>query len=275
MSAILPSGVIKATRFNPRILMLYGVPKVGKTTILAQLPGLLELDLEKGAEALDIMRIPIASIDGPTIMNQDGSVAFTSMMQVVRDIEAVGMKEFQQTGKMPKPPYKYIAVDTLDKLEDFCEVSATVGYKSTTLGKKFEGKSVMELDHGLGYYYMRNEVLGMIDRMAMITEHLILISHVKEKNLSKGGIEVSVRDISLTGKLGQMVAAKADAIGYLYREVGKPGEDDKLMVNFETSEGTVMGARLKRLAGRRFEFDWNEIFLKEAPKVESPATVQS
>lgn len=268
MSNILPSGVIKAIRFNPRILMLYGVPKVGKTTVLAQLPGLLVLDLERGAEALDIMRIPINSIEGATVMNTDGSVAFTSMNQVIADIEAIGIAEYQKTNRMPKPPYKYIAIDTLDKLEDYCDASATAKYKATTLGKKFEGKSVMELDHGLGYYYMRNEVLGMIDRMAAVTEHLILISHVKEKNLSKGGIEVSVRDISLTGKLGQMVAAKADCIGYLYREPQGTGKADKLMINFETSEGTVMGARLQRLAGRKFEFNWEEIFLKEAPKVE-------
>lgn len=98
----------------------------------------------------------------------------------------------------------------------------------------------------------------MIDQLSMYCKHLILISHVKEKTLDKGGVAVSYNDISLTGKLGSIVCSKCDAIGFLYRQSGKP-----LMVSFETLESSVMGARFPHLAGKKFEFDWNQIYIQE------------
>jgi hypothetical protein len=259
MQSILPQGKLAATRINPRISLFYGVPKVGKTTMMAQLPNHLLLDFERGSEALEAARVPIGSIDGPTVFNEDGSVAFTSVHTVIQQITAIGIAEFQKTGKKPKPPYKYLIVDTVDKLEELCEGTATRKYKESVLGKKFEGNSVLELPNGGGYYYLRNEVMEYVNQLAAVCEHLILVSHVREKNLDKGGIAVEVRDISLTGKLGKIVCAKADVIGYMYQDSGTK----KLMVSFETYESSVMGARFPRLAGQRFPFDWDKIFLPE------------
>lgn len=256
---ILPTEKAKPTRVNPAICIFYGPPKIGKTTKLGELENCLILDAEKGTEAIAAMRIPINSISGPTMDNADGTLAFTSVDTVYNKIVAIGMAEFEKTGKKPKPPYKYLAVDTIDKLEDFCEVTATQKYKNSVIGQKFEGKSVIELPMGSGYYHLRNEMMLYIEKLAGICEHLILISHIRDKNLNKGGVDVSVRDISLTGRLGQMVCAKADIVGYVYRESG----NKDLMVSFETLEDTTMGSRFPRLAGKRIPFDWNQIFLPE------------
>lgn len=260
MSSVLPQNRLAPTRVNPKISLFYGLPKVGKTTLLSLLESCLILDTEGGADTLNVMRIRISSISGPTIYEEDGvTVKSTSMDQVYRDIVDYALQETARTGKKPKPPYKFLALDTVDKFEDLCEVTATEKYKQTTIGKSFTGKTVLELPQGGGYYHLRNEVLFQLDRLSTICEYLILISHIKEKLLNKGGIEVSVRDISLTGKLGSMVAAKADIIGYLYREAGR----QDLMVSFETFENAVMGSRFSRLAGQKFPFDWNTIFLEE------------
>lgn len=226
---------------------------------MAQLPKCLILDTERGTELLTSMKIPIASISGQTSLREDGTIEFTSIDAVYDSIVAKGMEEYQKTGKKPKPPYKFICIDTIDKLEDFCEVSATAKYKKTTIGKNFDGKSVLELPQGGGYYHLRNEVVYQIDRLASICEYLIIISHVKDKLLNKGGLEVSMTDISLTGRLGQIVCAKADVIGYMYRQPNKLG----LQVSFETFENSTMGARVPRLAGKRMELDWKEIFQGE------------
>lgn len=53
---------------------------------------------------------------------------------------------------------------------------------------------------------------------------------------------------------------------YMYREA------DKLMINFETYEGAVMGSRFPHLAGKKFEFDWTKIYLKEETK---PAAISA
>ncbi len=259
MSSVLPTGKIAATRVNPKISLFYGMPKIGKTTLMAQLEGNLILDLEKGTEMIDAMKIPIGSISGGTMHEEDGSLAFTSLDSVYNEIYAQGLAEYEKTKKKPKPPYKFITIDTLDKLEDYCEPVATAKYKNTTIGKTFTGASVLELPNGGGYYYLRNEMLFQIERFAGICEHLIMISHIKEKLLNKGGIDVAQTDISLTGKMGSIVCAKADVIGYIYRE---PGKTDP-MVSFQTLDNAVMGARVPRLAGRRIPFDWKEIFLNE------------
>lgn len=256
MSGILPAGKTPATRVNPRILLFYGMPKVGKTTEMAKLEGNLILDAERGTELIDAMRIPINSISGPTTMTETGEVAFTSISTVIAEVMQRGLDEFNNTGQKPKPPYKYITMDTIDKLEEMCEVTATAKYKDTAMGKSFAGNSVIELPNGAGYYHLRNEVLLQVGNLARICEHLILVSHVKDKVLNKGGVDVSSMDISLTGKLGQIVAAQCDVIGYMYREPKKP-----LMVSFETQENTTMGARVPRLAGLRVPFDWNTIFI--------------
>ena len=257
MSGVLPEQRIKPTRINPKILVLYGMPKVGKTGVVAQLNDCLILDTEGGAEMYECRRMPVTSIDGDIVRNDDGDITSIGFNKVYDAILQDGLDQIA-AGKKVQFPYKFLVIDTLDKLEDYCEVSATKKYKSSIIGKTFEGGSVLELPQGAGYYHLRNEVLGQIEKMASVCKYLILITHIKEKLLNKGGIDVSSKDISLTGRLGSMVCAKADGIGYLYWDAKK-----QMMVSFETNESAVMGARFKRLAGKRFPFDWKEIYLNE------------
>jgi hypothetical protein len=262
MPEILPSRRLAPTRINPKISLFYGKPKVGKTGLISQLEDTINLDFEAGAEMYDSRRVPIRYIDGPTTwakhpVTGEDILSAVSLNTFIDEI----IKEGQAQAKAGKPvtyPYRAIAVDTVDKLEELCEVSATIKYKNSILGKKFEGNSVLDLPQGAGYYHLRNEVLYQIDRLAMICKYLILVAHIKEKMMDKGGISVETQDISLTGKLSSIVCAKVDTIGYVYRDQNKP-----MMVSFETSQGAVMGSRFTRLAGQRFEFDWRKIFLDE------------
>jgi hypothetical protein len=235
MSTVLPKTRVAATRINPKILLLYSLPKVGKTSSLATLDDCLILDCEGGADMYNALRVPINSIK-----DIDNLIA-----AIIADGTANGGKY----------PYKYLAVDTIDKLEDYCIASATAKFKKTVIGGNFTGDSVLDLPKGGGYYHVRNEVMLQIERLTRVCPNLILTSHVKEKLLDKGGVEVTSRDISLSGKLSQIVCAAADAIGYMYRD------NNDLMVNFETYEGAIMGARFPHLAGKKFKFDWNSIYL--------------
>lgn len=244
MAVTLPKAPVPASRISPKTLLLYGLPKVGKTEALTMLKDCLILDTEGGSEMYSALRIPINST--------------ADLLEVRAAIIAEGEKRYAE-GKRGDElfPYKYIAIDTLDKLEEYAEASATVKYKNTTIGKNFNGKSVIELPNGSGYYYLRNELLELINLIGSVCPRLILITHIKEKLLDKGGEAVKVNDISLTGKMGSIVCAQADAIGYLFRVAGQP----TLKVSFETLESTVMGARVKYLAGQKFDFDWAKIYV--------------
>lgn len=276
MPSILPTVRLAPTRFNPKIIVAYGMPKVGKTTIVGQLDSCLIEDMESGAVSFTSMRVPVPYIDGKTVFkydddgnqmyNPDGSptLAAISFNEVITQIMEYA-KDFQKTYPGKKVPYLYkrICLDTLDKFEDMCEVSATVKYKNSIIGKSFDGKSILELPKGAGYFHLRNEVLDKIDQLSFMCETLVLLAHTKDKITDKGGVEVTSKDISLTGRLGAMVCAKADLITYLFREPNKP-----LMASLETFEGGIMGARefphLKDLYGKRFEFSWDKILIDPA-----------
>jgi len=239
---------VKATRIGPKILVLYSLPKTGKTeqlTELAKMADCLIVDTEQ-PHGTDTYETTAMKVDN-----------MAQVMYVPTLITSEGIKR-TATGKkgMEAFPYQFVAIDTLDAVEDMAEISETVKYKEGTMGKNFKGRSVLELPNGGGYYYLREGVKDVIEAYSAITPYLILIVHVKEKLIAtKEGTEVKVNDISLTGKLSSIVCGKADAIGYMYRT--PKGE---LRVSFQTYDGAVMGARQKYLAGKDIQFDWSVIY---------------
>lgn len=261
---------MKPTRINPKILVLYGLPKVGKTTEISKLNSCLITDTEEGAEVTENMRVPIRSISGLLVIKKDPITGKDVIVSVGLDVLFAEIIKYGEAlaaaGKPVEFPYKFIAMDTVDKLEDYCVISATAKYKESVIGKSFTGNSILDLPKGAGYYLLREEVLSKIEMMSRVCKYLILVTHVKEKLLDKGGVEVSATDISLTGKLSSMVCAKADVIGYMYRNTKK-----ELMVSFETNENSTMGSRFIRLAGTRMLFDWNEIYIEEPDLLVSAA----
>lgn len=265
MSNLLPTTKVKATRINPKIIIVYSMPKVGKTTALADLENCLILDTEGGSEMYDVMRWETKT------MGQFGQ-AYLEIRQNLDDqvaaLKEEGVPEGEVMNKLMKP-YRFIAIDTLDKFEDLCEESATRKYLGSSIGKTFEGNSVLELPKGAGYLHLRNEMIEKINLIAGVCETLILSCHVKDKIIDKGGVEVTATDLSLAGKLAQIVCSMADVIVYLYREPNKP-----MMANIGTDKTSAMGARafphLKPLLGKTFPFSWDKLF---APVAAEAVTV--
>jgi hypothetical protein len=242
------SNPTKAVRIGPKILILYSLPKVGKTEALvelAQMEDTLIIDAEQphGTDTYETTSIKVDDMQ--------------QALYVAKLIDKEGVERTKAGKKgMDVFPYKFVAIDTLDAIEDYAEPWATKNYKESTIGKSFQGKSVLELPNGGGYYYLRNAVTDYIDMFASRCPYLILIVHVKEKNIAtKDGMDVKVNDISLMGKLSSIVCAKADAIGYMYRD-----PKGQKMVSFQTYDGAVMGARQKYLAGKAMPFAWQTIY---------------
>lgn len=263
MPSLLPTRKTAPTRYNPKILLIYGMPKVGKTTKVAELSSAIILDLEDGADIVECIRLPIKGVDAPLRTKIVGEETIATSMGLEQFYEQ--MNQYARDWPKGTPfvlPYERIVVDTLDKLEEFCEVSATKKYKDSTIGKKFKEEhpnaSVLELPNGGGYYHLRNEMVYHIDKLAGFCKQLILVAHIREKSLNKGGIDIIQKDLSLAGKLSGIICAKADAVGYVYRETNKP-----MMISFETTENAIMGSRFPRLAGKRMPFEWDKIFITE------------
>jgi len=229
----LPKEKVMATRKSPKNIVIYGPPKIGKTTALAKLEGCLIIDLEEGSDMVDALKIKANSL---------------------RELSQIG-KAIIAEGK----PYKYIAVDTVTQLEAWCESEAKVLYQSTPMGKNFDkdkqGLSVLSLPNGGGYLYLRLAYKKWLDRLNKLADHVILIGHLKDKVLEKKGKEVTSKDLDLTGKIRGITCANADAIGYVFRE------GDATMISFDSTNDITAGSRCDHLKGQVMELDWSKIFI--------------
>ena len=229
----LPKKKIKASRKSPKNMIIYGAPKIGKTTVLSQLDDCLIIDLEQGSDMLDALKVQVNSL---------------------KELGEIG-KEIYAEGK----PYKYVAIDTISKLEEWCEEEGKQIYLKTPMGKNFEqknpGMSILSLPNGAGYLYLRMAYKKWLDRLNTLADHVILVGHLKDKMLEKKGKEVAVKDLDLTGKIKQITCANADAVGYIYRE------DDVTMVSFDSLGDVVAGSRCDHLKGKTMPMEWSEIFI--------------
>ena len=62
MNMELPTKKVKASRKSPRNMIIYGPPKIGKTTILSQLDNCLIIDLENGSDMIDALKVKVNSL---------------------------------------------------------------------------------------------------------------------------------------------------------------------------------------------------------------------
>lgn len=229
----LPTKKTAALRKSPKNFVLYGQPKIGKTTALSQLDNCLIIDLEDGTDMLDALKIKANNL---------------------RELSSIG-QEIIKAGK----PYKYIAIDTVTQLEVWCEYEAKKLYQNTPMGKNFDsdnkGLSVLSLPNGAGYLYLRQAYKKWMDRLNTLAEHVILVGHLKEAKIDKKGKEVAVKDLDLTGKIKNITCANADAVGYVFRE------EEQTMISFDSMGDIQAGSRCDHLKGQTFPLEWDKIFI--------------
>ena len=233
MEQTLPKTKIPVARKSPKNMIIYGPPKIGKTTALSNLDGCLIIDLEQGSDMVEALKI-----------------------------KAKNLSELAQIGKAiinDGKSYKYIAIDTVTKLEEWCEVEGKKIYQNTPMGKNFDkdkkGISVLSLPNGAGYLYLRMAYKRWIERLGHLADHIILVGHLKDKFIEKKGKEVSSKDLDLTGKIKQITCANADAIGYIFRE------NDNTMISFDSKEDLTAGSRCEHLKGQTMPLNWSKIFI--------------
>lgn len=254
MNIILPKEPIKVSSENPRSILLYGPEKVGKTSFAAELEGALLIDIEDGADFVEAKKIKALNI---------------------QEFEAIGNAIVKEGC-----PYPYIIVDSITELEGWIEWEATKDYMTSVQGKRFnrkteemgwrpsaaqpeppllpesQWKSVLSLERGAGYLWLRLSFKQWHNRIKKLAPHIIYLGHLKDKIINKEGLEVSVNDIDLTGKVKHIACQSVDAVGYMFRD-----KDSKLKISFVHSEELAAGTRTPHLRGKIIDADWKNIFI--------------
>lgn len=228
----LPKKSLPALVKNPKSMIIYSHPKAGKTTSISKLENCLLIDLENGSDYVECLKIKANNLE-----------ELTAICAAIKD---------------ENYPYKYVAIDTITKLEEWMNEPAMRMYKNTPMGRNHMGTNILELPNGAGYLYLRQAFQKWIEALMRLAPQVIFIGHLKDKLLqTKSGTEVSAKDIDLIGKNKSITCAAVDAVGYLYRE------DDKVYLNFKSSEDVVCGARSEHLAGKVINItdDWKNVYI--------------
>ncbi len=214
----------KAVSQNPKTLLLYGAPKVGKTTALSQLDDCLILDTEGGANMIE------------------GYVESVNNREELIKV----LKEAQDGHE-----YKYVAIDTIDKIATWAE-NAVCAEENVS--------AVQDLAFGKGFGMVREKVLNTVKILKEIFPHVIIIGHRKwARAVVDSKAIVEPESLDLTGKLKNMLMADCDAIGYVYRDE----EKGNLMVTFQSNDALEAGSRSPHLKGKELELKWNLIYKGE------------
>lgn len=220
MAIVLPTTKIPAENQDPKYLIIFGLPKVGKTTILSTLENNLILDMENGTTYVDALKVKINSLKD--------------------------LNEVCKAIKEANYPYKYITIDTITAVEEMAKPLALNLYQKSPIysDKYADVTDVTNLPSGQGYSWLRNAVEMIIDKIAACAPNIIICGHVKDAALSEGAT-MNVKTLDLTGKISRILSAKSDAIGFVHRD-----ENSNLCIQFGADGEILTGARPRHLANK-------------------------
>ena len=220
MAINLPTNKIPAETQDPKYLILFGLPKVGKTTVLSTLDNNLILDFENGSTYVDALKIKIDNLQ--------------TLKEVIKAIKEAGR------------PYKYITIDTITAVEEMAKPVALNLYKNSPVysDRYANVTDITRLPNGSGYTFLRQAVEAIVDLIASATDNIIICGHVRDASLNDN-LDGSVKDLDLTGKLKRILSARSDAIGFVHRD-----DDSNLCINFGQDGEILTGARPQHLANK-------------------------
>lgn len=215
----LPLAKVKATKQDPENLILFGSPKIGKTTLLSELEGCIILDLERGSDYVDAVKVQLNSLED--------------------------IIEFCKAVKKAGCPYKFAAIDTITVLEELADPLAVQLYQETEKGKSFKGTSA-EIPYGGQTVYLPRAVKQILEMIRQVVPNIILVAHVKNKTIVDYATkeEGDFKDIALTKGVNHTITVDADGIGYIHRDL-----DSNLVISFQ-SQNAAAGSRAPHLANK-------------------------
>lgn len=203
-----------------KYILIYGQPKIGKTTLASQFPRNLLLAFEPGYNGLDnIMVQPITK--------------WSEFKQVLRQL---AQKEVQEK-------FDTITIDTADIAWDYCEkficssnVNENTGETPKTLG---------DIPWGKGYDLCKKEFDSALRQIAMLGYGLVIISHEQLRNVkTEKGEEFQKFMPTLSDRPKLIVNRLVDIIAYLRLST----EDGKRYIYTRGNERFEAGSRFTYLA---------------------------
>ena len=219
-----------------KYILLYGPPKVGKTTFAAQCPDNLMLCFEKGVNF--ISGIYAADIE-----------KWSDFKAILKQLERPDIKN----------KFKTITIDTLNVAWELC---------NQFICKKYDVDDISYIPYGKGYDLRDTEFNNALRQITILGYGLILIAHVKIKTKKTQNEEI-ITNISpnIPDRAQEIVNALVDITGYISMSV-VPDENGQLKtvrkIITQSTDIITAGTRCKFLKPE-IPFDYN-IFSSEIQK---------
>lgn len=210
MDSVLPTEkTLPLLRLQDYLILLYGVPKIGKSTFASRMEDPLFLAFESGLNALEVYQVPI-----------------TSWM----DAMAAGA-ELAKSDK-----FKTIVWDTVDQAYQMCldHVCAAQGIRHPS-----------DLEYGKGWHLVTQEFSRLIVKMSKLGRGMVLISHSQDIEITTPTKKLTKAVPTLSGKARETVLALSDII--LYAEMMDTDQGSKRILHAAPSEAWEAGDRTGRL----------------------------
>lgn len=199
-----------------KYILIYGKPKVGKTTLASHFPKNLLVAFEKGYNAIDGVR----AVD----INR-----WADFKLVLRQLEQPNARAMYDT----------VTIDTTTIAYEMCEqfICAQNGVQS-----------VADIPWGQGYSATKKEFENCLRKITMLGYGLVLISHIEiRKEKIDDDHEREILAPSMPKRCYEVVNQIVDIIGYIATEWQEDGSSERWLYTRQTP--TVMaGSRFKYLA---------------------------
>lgn len=246
-------GIRESQIVNPEVMLMFSLPKAGKTHALTHLPNHLILDFDP-REATRYYRCNSVYIPD-----------LNTYSELRKELKEDGHK------------FDYLIIDTITSAMD--SIVRPLAVFNWNKEQKQEDKrplswDITTLEWGAGWGYLREALKQIVKQLVPFGKYIIFTAHTGDKYIKKKGEELTVKTVDLPGKLKNIFAVSSDAICTFYREDG-----NKCVMNFthdeEEQEAGTRSPHLRNKIITVSEFDeekqvltthWDRIFLEEGLK---------
>ena len=183
-------------RFEENLTLIYGAPKVGKSTFCSGLDNPLFLDTESGLNNLEVYKIGIDS--------------WETFKEAYKELKA-------QQGKLP---FNTLVIDTIDNLWQMC---------SDYICKANKVVHESELEWGKGYAMIKREFNMALAAYRQLGMGVIYTSHAEAREITTRVGKYNRYEPTMAKKCAEAILPSVDFILYAESQESKDGTENRVI----------------------------------------------